>query len=156
MAGNEPQFVHFDDVRAFELAAGVSGRPLFGAGAMINLIEFEPGAVVPLHSHPHEQLGIVLRGMQALVVEGVPHELGPMEGYVLPGGVEHSAYCGPEGALVIDIFQPVREDYRERWAPAAVSFTWASPSASTSRATWSSGKQGRRSPSSPPTAPFAS
>jgi len=38
-----------------------------------------------------------------------------MEGYVLPGGVEHSAYCGPEGATVIDIFCPVREDYRERW-----------------------------------------
>lgn len=111
----EPQFVRFDHVRAFELADGVTGRPLFGEGAMLNLIEFAPGATVPLHSHPHEQLGIVLRGMQALVVGGVAHEMGPMEGYVLPGGVEHSAYCGPEGALVLDVFQPVREDYRERW-----------------------------------------
>ena len=41
--------------------------------------------------------------------------MGPMQGYVLPGGVEHSAYCGPEGALVLDVFRPVREDYRERW-----------------------------------------
>jgi len=111
----EPQFIRFDEVRAFELAQGVTGRPLFGAAVMLNLIEFEPGADVPLHSHPHEQLGIVLRGMQALVVDGVAHELGPMEGYVLPGGVEHSAYCGPEGATVLDVFQPVREDYRERW-----------------------------------------
>jgi quercetin dioxygenase-like cupin family protein len=112
----DPQFVRFDDVKAFELAAGVSGRPLFGAGAMQNLNEIEPGSTVPLHSHPHEQLGMVLRGMQALVVDGVPHELGPMEGYVLPGGVEHAAYCGPEGALVLDIFQPVREDYVDRWS----------------------------------------
>lgn len=111
----KPQFVHFDDVRAFTLIEGVSGRPLFGGGGMINLIEFEPGATVPPHSHPHEQLGIVLRGMQALVVDGEAHELGPMEGYVLPGDVEHSAYCGPDGATVIDIFTPVREDYRERW-----------------------------------------
>ncbi len=93
----EPQFVRLDAVRAFELAAGVSGQPLFGEGAMLNLIRFEPGATVPLHSHPHEQLGIVLEGMQALVVEGVAHELGPLEAYVLPGGVEHSAYCGPGG-----------------------------------------------------------
>ena len=57
----------------------------------------------------------VAKEMQALVVDGVPHELGPMEGYVLPGGVEHSAYCGPEGALVLDVFQPVREDYRDAW-----------------------------------------
>jgi unsaturated pyranuronate lyase len=111
----QPQFVRFADVRAFELAAGVNGRPLFGDGAMLNLIEFEPGSTVPLHSHEHEQLGIVLRGMQALVVDDIPHELGPMEGYSLPGGVEHSAYCGPEGALVLDVFQPVREDYRDRW-----------------------------------------
>jgi quercetin dioxygenase-like cupin family protein len=111
----EPQFVRFDEVTPFELIAGVRGRPLFGEGAMINVIEFDRGATVPPHSHPHEQLGIVLRGMQALVVDGVAHELGPMEGYVLPGGVEHSAYCGPEGALVLDVFQPVREDYLERW-----------------------------------------
>jgi quercetin dioxygenase-like cupin family protein len=111
----EPQFVDFENIRTFELAAGVTGRPLFGEGAMLNLIEFAPRATVPLHRHEHEQLGIVLRGMQALVVDGVPHELGPLQGYVLPGGVEHSAYCGPEGALVLDVFRPVREDYRERW-----------------------------------------
>lgn len=115
----DAQFVRFADIRSFDLAAGVTGRPLFGEGAMINLIEFEPGAEVPLHSHEHEQLGIVLRGMQALVVDGVPHELGPLEGYVLPGGLPHSAYCGAEGATVIDVFRPVREDYRERWSTGA-------------------------------------
>jgi quercetin dioxygenase-like cupin family protein len=109
------QFVRFDEVNPFVLAEGVSGRPLFGERAMVNLIEFEPGATVATHQHEHEQLGLVLRGMQALVVDGAAHELGPFEGYVLPGGVEHSAYCGPEGALVLDVFQPVREDYREQW-----------------------------------------
>jgi hypothetical protein len=103
-----PRFVQLDGIRAFELAAGVTGRPLFGEGAMLNLIEFEPGATVPLHSHPHEQLGLVLRGMQALVVDGEPHELGPME-HVIPGG-RAFAYR-PDGRTVVDIFQPVREDY---------------------------------------------
>jgi unsaturated pyranuronate lyase len=116
---SEPQFIRFDERRAFELATGVSGRPLFGDAAMLNLIDFEPGSIVPLHSHPHEQLGIVLRGMQALVVDGEAHEMGSYEGYVLPGGVEHSAYCGPDGALVLDVFCPVREDYRDRWAAEA-------------------------------------
>jgi quercetin dioxygenase-like cupin family protein len=110
----EPQFVRFDAVPSFVLAEGVTGRPLFGEHAMINLIEFEPGAVVPKHSHPHEQLGICLRGVQVLVVDGVEHPIGPMDGYVIPGGVEHAAHCGPEGATVIDVFHPVREDYRER------------------------------------------
>ena len=115
----EPRFIRFDDVRPFLLTEGVSGRPLFGQLGMLNLIEFEPDSIVPPHSHPHEQLGIVLRGMQALVVDGVAHELVEMEGYVLPGGVEHSAYCGTEGALVLDVFSPVREDYLERWQAEA-------------------------------------
>ena len=110
----EPVFTSFESLAAFELAAGVTGRPLFGQGAMLNLIEFEPGSEVPLHSHPHEQLGLVVRGMQALVVDGVAHELGPMGCYWIPGDVPHSAYCGPDGATVLDVFQPVREDYRER------------------------------------------
>jgi len=114
----EPQFVRFDEVAPFVLAEGVTGRPLFGEGAMLNLISFEPGAIVPVHSHEHEQLGIVLAGTQVLVVDGVEHPLGPMEGYVLPGGVEHGARCGPEGATVLDVFRPVREDYRERWSAA--------------------------------------
>jgi quercetin dioxygenase-like cupin family protein len=111
----EPQFVDFNDLREFELAAGVTGRPLFGEGAMLNLIEFAPGSTVPLHSHEHEQLGLVLRGKQVLIVDGKEHTMEPLQGYVLPGGVEHSAYCGPDGALVVDVFRPVREDYRERW-----------------------------------------
>ena len=112
----EPQWVHFEHLRRFALADGVSARPLFGEGAMLNLIEFEPGAEVPLHRHPHEQLGIVLRGMHTLIVDGDAHELGPLEGYVVPGGVEHYGFGGPEGALVLDVFNPVREDYRERWS----------------------------------------
>ena len=90
----EPQFVRIDETRAFELASGVTGQPLFGTGAMLNLIRFEPGATVPLHSHPHEQLGVVLEGMQALVVDGIAHEMGPFEAYVLPGGVEHRRTAG--------------------------------------------------------------
>ena len=119
----QPRFVNFGDVTPFTLIEGVDGRPLFGEQTMINVIEFGAGATVPAHSHPHEQLGIVLRGMQALVVDGVSHELGPMEGYVLPGNVEHSAYCGPEGATVIDVFAPVREDYRERWEGSSAAAT---------------------------------
>lgn len=115
----EPRFFHFGEGPSFELAAGVRGRPLFGEGAMLNVIEFEPNAVVAAHSHPQEQLGIVLRGVQTLVVAGVEHALGPMEGYVLPGGVEHAAVSGPEGATVLDVFQPCREDYRARWAEVA-------------------------------------
>jgi quercetin dioxygenase-like cupin family protein len=96
-----------------ELAAGVTMRPLFGDGAMLNLLEFDPAAVVPEHAHPHEQLGYVLEGRLALTVDGVEHLLGPGDAYQIPGGVEHAARSDGR-CLVLDVFQPVREDYRER------------------------------------------
>src|SRR5436305_8528106 len=40
----EPQFVRLDDVSAFELARGVSGRPGFGEAAMVNLLRLQPRA----------------------------------------------------------------------------------------------------------------
>lgn len=101
------------DATPHALAAGVTMRPLFGDGAMLNLLEFEPDARVPPHDHPHEQLGYVIEGELLLTIDGVEHRLGPGAAYAIPGGVEHAA-ASPARCLVLDVFQPVREDYRQR------------------------------------------
>ena len=62
------------------------------------------------HSHEHEQLGIVLAGEITMTIAGVDHVLGPDGAYQIPGGIEHSGRAG--GSRVLDVFQPVREDYR--------------------------------------------
>jgi quercetin dioxygenase-like cupin family protein len=85
---------------------------------MLNLVELAPDSVVARHSHPHEQLGVILRGSMTLNVEGTDHVLREMDAYSLPGGVEHEGVAGPDGALVLDVFQPVREDYAQRAAAA--------------------------------------
>ena len=114
----EPQFLSFARAPGFQLAQGVTARALFGEGAMLNLVELAPEAVVALHSHHHEQLGLILRGSMTLVVEGVEHVLEEMDAFSLPGGVEHEGTGGPQGALVVDVFRPVREDYRQAAANA--------------------------------------
>jgi unsaturated pyranuronate lyase len=108
------QVVHLAAAAGVELAPGVRMRPLFGDGAMLNLLEFEPRATVPPHSHPHEQLGLMLEGSLVLAIEGVEHRLEPGDAYQIPGGVEHGAWTEDEGCRVLDVFQPVREDYRGR------------------------------------------
>lgn len=109
----EPQFISLAQLDSFPLTDGASAKALFGEGAMLNLVELEPGAVVARHSHPHEQLGLILRGSMNLEVDGTDHVLEEMDAYALPGGVEHEGTAGPQGALVLDVFRPVREDYRE-------------------------------------------
>ena len=110
----EPQFDSFKNLKRFQLAEGASAQALFGEGAMLNLVELAPSAIVALHSHPEEQLGMILRGSMTLKVEGTDHVLEEMDCYTMPGGVEHEGVGGPEGALVLDVFRPVREDYRRK------------------------------------------
>ena len=111
-------FFRLDEATPASPFEGVEMRGVFGAGASLNLIRLGPGAVLPLHTHPHEQIGIVLDGIEILMVGDVEHRVGPREAYVVPGGVEHGGRGGPDGCLVIDVFVPPREEYRGAAAPA--------------------------------------
>lgn len=83
-----------------------------GEKVMFLLVEMEPGSVIPLHSHPHEQMGICLKGKvefqsgeKTVVVE-------PDTVYVIPSNEKHGAKpIGKEKAVVLEVFSPPREDY---------------------------------------------
>src|SRR5262245_38526602 len=89
-------------------------RAVVGAAGMLNEVELDPGSTVPLHSHPHEQLGYVVSGEITMTCGGETFVCGPGMAYAIPGGVEHAGTAGPEGCVAIDVFIPVREEYRER------------------------------------------
>jgi quercetin dioxygenase-like cupin family protein len=75
-------------------------------------VELDPGAVVAEHSHPNEQLGIVLRGSMDFRVADQRRELGPGGTWLIPAYTPHEATAGPDGAVVIDVFAPPRHDWR--------------------------------------------
>jgi len=102
------------EAEGFEPVPGVHMKPLFGDGAMLNLIDIDDGAGLGEHTHPHEQLGLMLDGELALTIDGVEHLLRPGDAYHIPGGVEHAARAVGGPCRILDVFQPVREDYRER------------------------------------------
>ncbi len=105
------------EAAGFEPVPGVRMKPLFGDGAMLNLVDIGDGAGLGVHGHPHEQLGLVIDGELALTIDGVVHHLGPGDAFRIPGGVEHEAWAVGGPCRVLDVFHPVREDYRE-WARA--------------------------------------
>jgi quercetin dioxygenase-like cupin family protein len=106
------RILRLDALDPFALAAGVHARALFGDSTMLNLVELEPGAVVPEHSHPHEQMGIVISGEIVMIFDGEERPCHAMDAMHIPSGVTHGAYAGPEGAVVLDVFVPIREDFR--------------------------------------------
>lgn len=72
--------------------------------------EIEPGATVPKHSHPHEQVGVIWQGELTFVLEdGSEVVVGPGDSYALAGNEVHGAENrGEETVLGIDVFAPPR------------------------------------------------
>ena len=78
---------------------------------MLSLAELQPHAVVEEHSHPHEQVGMVIEGSALFQVGEEEKVLVPGDMYFIPGGVPHRVVAEAEGLKALDVFHPVREEY---------------------------------------------
>lgn len=106
-------FIRHFGVAAVEMLPGVHRRTLGTTGqVMLCEITLEAGAVVPTHSHPHDQIGYVVSGTIRMTVAGQERLCGPGDGYVIPGGTPHAADAPFGRTVVIDVFNPPREEYR--------------------------------------------
>ena len=95
-----------------EMLPGVQRRTLScGERVMLVQFTFEKGAVVPLHRHPQEQAGYVVRGKLEMRIGDETHLLKAGDSYLAPANMEHGAKVMEE-AVVIDAFAPPREDYK--------------------------------------------
>lgn len=92
---------------------GVRARRVSGERCMFAVVELEPNAFVPEHVHPHEQLGIVLRGGGRFRVGDEVRDVEPGSTWRILSGVPHEFQVGREGAVVIDVFAPDREDWAD-------------------------------------------
>jgi quercetin dioxygenase-like cupin family protein len=101
-------------------SAGTLLRPFAGVQMTTNasetmtlsLVEMEPGAVIPEHRHPHEQVGMLLEGEGCFTIGDEVVTVRPGMMWRIPGNVPHTITAGPEGLRALDVFHPVREDYR--------------------------------------------
>lgn len=91
---------------------GVHAQTFWGERIMLARVELAAHSAVPPHSHPHEQAGTVLEGAIEFTIGGETRTVRAGELYIIPGGVEHSARVGDHPAVVLDIFSPVREEYK--------------------------------------------
>ncbi len=99
------------EATAVEMFPGVVRRTL-NSGDRTTLIEvtLAGGAIVPSHTHPHEQVGYVASGRVRFEIDGEERELRAGDSYLIPGGASHEV-TALEPSVCIDIFSPVREEY---------------------------------------------
>jgi len=100
------------DLPSKKPAAGVTMRALHGERMSLALFTIAQGAAVPEHAHPHEQIGTVLAGEMELSIAGETRVVPPGGAYRIPSHTVHSARCLKGPSEVIEVFSPVREDFK--------------------------------------------
>lgn len=91
----------------------VRARRLEGERISLAVVELAPNAVVPEHHHPAEQLGLCITGSIRFRVADEIRDLGPGGTWRITSEVPHEVVAGPDGAVVLDVFTPIRSDWDE-------------------------------------------
>lgn len=107
----EFQHVSWDAIPAERIADGLERQMIWGERLMACRMRFAANVVTAVHTHPHEQITLVLEGRARFTVSGVPRDVSAGDVLHFPPHVEHGATALDEGAVLIDIFTPLREEF---------------------------------------------
>ena len=100
------------DIPLVPLTDKVGTRFIAGTNILCSFIEQPPGATFPIHSHPAEQILVILEGSEEHICGGEKFTMHAGDVCVHPPNVPHGGHT-PTGFKGIDIFAPPREDYLE-------------------------------------------
>ena len=103
--------VNLNEMEARELVAGFKGRFVHSQNMTFAFWEIEAGSSLPAHAHPHEQVVNILDGQMKFTLDGETQVLKTGDVVVVPPDLEHSGET-VTACRVLDVFHPVREDYR--------------------------------------------
>jgi quercetin dioxygenase-like cupin family protein len=101
-----------DDVKEREVVKGIRGRFVHGDNMTVAHWNIDAGAVMPDHAHPHEQIVNVIEGEFDFTVEGKVYAAQPGFIAIVPPNVKHGGKAKTP-VRILDVFYPVREDYRD-------------------------------------------
>jgi quercetin dioxygenase-like cupin family protein len=113
MTDENIRLVEMKDRQIFSPEAGLSRQVLAYSGKLMLVRHLmEKGWVGARHSHSHEQLVYIVRGHIQFKAGDKTFDARGGDSFVVPGGIEHQANALQESE-VLDVFTPVREDYKE-------------------------------------------
>src|SRR3972149_122628 len=106
------RFVGLAAVPPFDVwGDAVRARKVEGERITLAVVELAPNAMVPEHRHDAEQMGIVIQGSVTFTIDGETRDLGPGGRWRILPNRPHTVQGGPEGAVAIDVFTPIRADW---------------------------------------------
>jgi quercetin dioxygenase-like cupin family protein len=83
-----------------------------GEHVQLSFADIPANGVIDWHAHPNEQCGLVIAGRATFQIGEEEKTLGPGEFFFIPGGVRHRVVALDELVKALDVFYPIREEYR--------------------------------------------
>src|SRR5438270_5895100 len=93
------------------IADGIDRQMVIGQNIMICRLRFDAHVDTPVHSHPHEQMTLVIKGKVKFTIAGSSVVVVPGDVLHFPPNQEHGATMLDEEVILVDIFSPIREDF---------------------------------------------
>ena len=90
---------------------GIERQMVVGENMMICRFKFVPFLVTPAHSHPHEQMTLVIQGKARFIIGDEEKVVSAGDVLHFPSNLWHGATMLDEEVVLIDIFSPIREDF---------------------------------------------
>lgn len=106
-----PIFKTLNDIPSKELIPGYHVRFIHTDNNTYAYWDIEKDAVLPQHTHPHEQVANMIEGEFELTVDGETRRVKPGDVAVIPGNIPHSGVAITP-CKILDVFYPVREEYK--------------------------------------------
>ena len=103
-------FILTDQLKQIELFPQALSRIVTGEQIMLSFLEMEMDCIIPEHSHPHEQAGLVLSGKLRFRIGNEERIVGAGDAFLIPKNLVHSGQVIEGPVKVLDIFGPPRED----------------------------------------------
>ncbi|NIM92516.1 MAG: cupin domain-containing protein [Anaerolineales bacterium] len=103
--------MNLDEINQKELIPGFHGQFVHSESMTLAIWNIDEGSTAPEHSHPHEQISMVIEGQFELTVEEKSKILHPGVVATIPSNVLHAGRALTQ-CVLLDIFHPVREDLR--------------------------------------------
>ena len=94
-----------------QIAEGIERQMVVGQTIMICRLKFEPFVVTEPHSHPHEQVTLVIKGRAKFIVGREERIVSAGDVLHFPSNHWNGASMLDEGVILIDIFLPVLGDF---------------------------------------------
>ena len=108
-----PEFGDLASIAPHAVWDGVVARAVEGERTTFTVIELAPNTVVPEHAHDNEQTGVLVSGSLSFRIGDDERDLSVGATWCVPSNVPHAVRVGPDGAVVVDVFAPTRDDWRE-------------------------------------------